>query len=176
MYWSIISCLLLIYLCTTSKKIDIKIAVVSKLKVEFSYSTIQLFNYSGEGRGRSWRVRGVLGGEGDEAGKRRKEQTSMCNPTTPLALKTLKGECVGGGSGKGMKQRRWKKDRRACVIPPPSSPSRSWKVRVIGGRNYTYLSVLSSSSLLHPLNPQPPSPSHRSHILIFQDLPLPSRK
>ena len=40
---------------------------------------LQLFNYLREGRSRSWKVRVEVRGYGDEAGKRKKEQTRMCN-------------------------------------------------------------------------------------------------
>ena len=66
-------------------------------------STIQLFNYLREGRGRSWKVR-VWCGEsgvrwrryGDEAGKRKKEETSMCNFSPIIPLQDLEGEGDGG--------------------------------------------------------------------------------
>ena len=130
-----------------------KLSVVSKLKVEFNYSTIastiQLFSYSGEGRERSWRVRAE--GEG------------------------VRGESVrGGGIGvcvcKGMKQGRGRKNRWACVIPPPLT------VKILKGEGDGRRGITHTPLFFHtlpcliPLHSLPPS----TPTLTLQDLPLPS--
>ena len=102
----------------------------------------------------------VLTGSGRafSTGKCHTCQSWKLNSTIQVKVRGgLEGWGEGVLGGKGMKQGRGRKNRRACIIPPHHPPP--FKIlRVRGVVDYTCSSVLSSSSLFHPLNPLTPLP------------------
>ena len=147
-----------------------------KLKVEFNYSTIgstiQLFNYLSEGKGRSWKVRvWGWGAYGDEAGKRKKEQTGMWNFSRhhpPPTLQDLQGE-----GGDGITHARLSFFHLSCFIPLSPLTLQDLEGERGGGITYACLFFLPLPCFI-PLPPSPISPRAFTPTLTLQDLLLPS--